>query len=740
MNRLAAEDRLYWLRQDAVLAEFGEFALKSDDLDKTLAEACRSVGEVLAIDLATVLELQDGGRTLLVRAGTGWQPELLGRVTVEVADGSLEDRTLTTGVPATCPDIEALARFRIAPFLAENGVRAIANVIIPGGRHGLAFGILQVGSQSPRLFTDEDIGVLRSYAALLASAVERVRAIRSLHDEKMRARQGVKWQQAASATGLIGFFDWHLATDTITGDAQFASFYGLEPRDAAAGVPLSTILALVHPDDRPASDANVAEATARPTDFARTFRLLHADGTTRWLLARGQCHEYEDGTPLSYTGTAVDITALKAAEAVLRRSNEVLEARVAERTRELIESHERLRIAAEEREQVEQALRQSRKMEAVGQLTGGLAHDFNNLLTAISGSLEMIAMRASQGRIGEIGRYLAAAQESARRAATLTARLLAFSRRQTLDPSSIDINQMVGGMSDMLRQTMGPTIAMQFKPATGLWPTLCDVNQLESTLLNLAINARHAMPDGGALVIETGNAVVPDRHSKSADIFLAGAAPGDYVVLRVADTGHGMTPEVLARAFDPFFTTKPLGQGTGLGLSMIHGFVQQSGGQVLLRSAERQGTTVTIYLPRHVVATRGNGAHGASVRTPGNETAAVVLVVEDEPAVCMILVAVLEDLGYAVLQAIDGRSALDLVGGSAQIDLLVTDVGLPGGINGRQLADAVRRSRPDLKVLFITGYANGAAVGGLMDQGMGLLTKPFSKEALANTAQAMLRP
>jgi len=414
------------------------------------------------------------------------------------------------------------------------------------------------------------------------------------------------------------------------------------------------------------------------------------------------------------------------------------EARLAERGRELTEANAKLRAEAEERERVEEALRQAHKMEAIGQLTGGLAHDFNNLLAGISGSLELLRIRAAQGRTAEFGRYIETALASVNRAAALTHRLLAFSRRQTLDPKPTKVNRLVSGMEDLFRRTVGPGIRVETRPAGELWPTLCDPNQLESALLNLVINARDAMPDGGNLLIETANSVLPDRRGALRNAPPGNVPPGDYVILSVTDTGMGMAPDVIARAFDPFFTTKPLGQGTGLGLSMIYGFVQQSGGHVRLHSKEGQGTTVTIGLPRYLGA-RDDEAETDAAAALLPAASAVVLVVEDEAAVRMVIADVLSDLGYTVLEADDGRSSLSIVESGVRIDLLLTDVGLPGGMNGRQVADAARQRRPGLKVLFITGYAENAVVGSSrMEQGMQVMTKPFAVEALAARVQGMI--
>lgn len=426
-------------------------------------------------------------------------------------------------------------------------------------------------------------------------------------------------------------------------------------------------------------------------------------------------------------------------EATLRQTNQTLEDRVAERTATLTNLVDALRKEAADRERVEEALRQSQKMDAVGQLTGGIAHDFNNMLASISGSLEMISRRTAQESTAGLKHHIEAALTSTARAAALTHRLLAFSRRQTLDPKSIDMNLLVLGMQELLRNTAGPAIRVETRLASDLHPTRCDPHQLENALLNLTINSRDAMPDGGFLVIETANSVVPNRDSAPRDG--PDLPAGDYATLIITDTGVGMAPAALARAFDPFFTTKPLGQGTGLGLSMVYGFVQQSGGKVYLRSKEGQGTAVTVYLPRHLeVASQPAKAKIVAVCDPQAPPAnAVVLVVEDEPDVRMVVVDLLEDIGYTVLTAADGASGLNIVNSQARIDLLVSDVGLPGGINGRQLADAARQRRFDLKVLFITGYSGGSLAGSdLLEAGMQVMTKPFSLTAFASRVQSII--
>ncbi|NVL53124.1 response regulator, partial [Pseudomonas syringae pv. actinidiae] len=376
-----------------------------------------------------------------------------------------------------------------------------------------------------------------------------------------------------------------------------------------------------------------------------------------------------------------------------------------------------------------------RKMEAVGQLTGGLAHDFNNLLMGVTGNMELLLSRIRQERFTELDRYINAALEGSRRAASLTHRLLAFSRRQTLAPKATDVDVLIAGMDELIRRTVGPAIDMQVVASRGLWSTLVDPHQLENSLLNLCLNARDAMPDGGRLLIQTANRQLNASAATQYEL-----PPGRYVELSVTDTGTGMAKEVIDRAFDPFFTTKPTGMGTGLGLSMIYGFARQSGGGVRIGSTLGEGSRICIVLPMHEgdaeTVALDEGLLTIAPQSAGDET---ILVVDDEPAVRLLIAELLEDLGYAVLQAERGADALVVLQSKAAIDLLITDVGLPGGMNGRQVADAAREVRPDLKVLFVTGYAENAALAhDTLEPGMYVLPKPFAIAELIGRVTELL--
>ncbi|KFI29900.1 histidine kinase [Haematobacter massiliensis] len=415
-----------------------------------------------------------------------------------------------------------------------------------------------------------------------------------------------------------------------------------------------------------------------------------------------------------------DITEQRRAEAALARLNATLEQRVEERTSELMA--------------LEETLRHSQKMEAVGQLTGGIAHDFNNLLAGIGGSLEMLSQRLAQGRAEDLERYVTGALTATRRATALTQRLLAFSRRQTLDPSPLEVNRLVEGMLDLIGRSMGPQITVKMEAESALWTTFTDPGQLESALLNLCINARDAMPHGGSLVLRTANARLDPEEAPRY-----GLKPGDYVTLSVSDTGTGMTEEVASHVFEPFYTTKPMGQGTGLGLSMVYGFAGQSGGGVRLETAPGQGSTFTVYLPRRDMEIRQAVNPPVAAGSAAGSTTGTILVVDDEPLIRMMTMERLEDEGYIVLEAADGPKAMRILDSDRHIDLLVTDVGLPGGMNGRQVADAARAARPDLRILFITGYAEQAVLHhGDLEKGMQILTKPFDMEQLNRRVRALL--
>lgn len=415
----------------------------------------------------------------------------------------------------------------------------------------------------------------------------------------------------------------------------------------------------------------------------------------------------------------------------LAKAADLLESQVRERTAELQDALERLRAETAERERAEASLRQSQKMEAVGQLTGGIAHDFNNMLTGIIGGLDLMRRRIAAKRFDELDRYIDAATTSAERAAALTQRLLAFSRRQSLDPQPLDLNALIQSMSQLVRHALPEHIVPTFALGENLPTALADANQLENAILNLALNARDAMPDGGTLAIETSFVDLDAAHVATRP----GLPVGKFIVVSVSDTGTGIAPELLEKVFDPFFTTKPLGQGTGLGLSMVYGFAQQSGGSVRIHSQPKLGTTVKLYLPITEAAPADTRVKaGTTPRGDGER----VLVVEDDPAVRMLVREVLQELHYEPIEIADPIAAVPLLASDTRIDLMISDVGMPG-MNGRELADVARRHRPDLPILFITGYAEHATVrAGFLGTNMSMVTKPFSLEGLATKINALI--
>lgn len=459
----------------------------------------------------------------------------------------------------------------------------------------------------------------------------------------------------------------------------------------------------------------------------------HKDGHPRQSLMHYLPRHDDNGEVQGFFVMAQDVTERWQAEQALRELNETLESRVQERTNALAEVYERLLTEMSTREQAQEALRQAQKMEAVGQLTGGIAHDFNNMLTGIIGGLDLIQRYNQSGRHGETQRFIDAAITSANRAAALTHRLLAFARRQPLNLKRVDLNALVESMRDLIVRTLGSHILVDALLQPDLWPANSDENQVESALLNLVINARDAMPDGGSLYIATANVTL--RQGEVGEL-----AAGRYVTLSVIDSGCGMSPKVLAAAFEPFFTTKPIGQGTGLGLSMIYGFARQAGGHVQLRSEPAKGTEVTLYLPAHhsTAVTPPPQVVAEDVQTVNTTQDEVILVVEDDPAVRLLVLDVVGMLGYRVLEAAEANAAAKIVQSDERIDLLVSDVGLPG-MNGRQLADIAREHRPGLPVLFITGYAEQAISSGFLEAGMDMISKPFAIDQLAARVRDMLK-
>jgi PAS domain S-box-containing protein len=510
----------------------------------------------------------------------------------------------------------------------------------------------------------------------------------------------------------------------------FQSFTGKSPEELLDFGWLETL----HPDDRSEAAHSWAQAWQSGNNYDAEYRIRHYGDGYRCFIVRAMPVRDVRNAISQWVGTCIDTQDLVDARNALKASNARLELGVAERTADLQNALTSLRNEAAERQAAESQLRQMQKVESLGQLTGGIAHDFNNMLAIVIGSLD-IAKRKLLTDPQRALKSIENAEEGARRSSQLTARLLAYSRQQALAPEVLNVNKLVGGMSELLRRTIGESVRVETVLAGGLWTSLADAAQLESAIVNLCVNARDAMPDGGKLTIETANAHLDDAYTARSP----GIISGQYVLIGVTDTGTGMAPEVVERAFDPFYTTKDVGKGTGLGLSQVYGFVKQSGGHVRIYSELGQGTTVKIYLPRHT----GAELRDAETKTPDYDLPAaregeILLVVEDEEAVRHMAVEVLRDLGYTVVQASDGVQAIDILHTQPRISLLFTDIVMPS-MNGRLLADQAKKMRPELKVLFTTGYTRNAVVhNGMLDAGVAFLPKPFTVAELAKKVRRVL--
>jgi PAS domain S-box-containing protein len=691
-------------RRQALLIELNDALRNLTEPDEILETAARIVGEGLGAARVGYGRVDPADGSLIIEKD--WTapgvPSLAGLKSLS-GYGSLVD-ALRDGEAVQVSDVRMDARTAgLAEALEARSTRAFLN--IPIMEQGQLVAVYFINESEVHDWSPEKVQLLRDIAERVRLTTERARSdaeLRRKGEELLRLNDQLEQLLAGSKAERDRL--WTLSTDALARADYSGDLLAVNPawtrilgwtEEELLTTPYARI---INPENLPETTDALEEMgrTGRPTRFEN--RILSKDG--RWRPIGWTVAPEPDGVHFIAVGR--DLTEDKAREQQL--------------------------VAAQE------ALRQSQKMEAVGQLTGGIAHDFNNLLAGISGSLELLSKRLTEGRLNGMERYIDAAQGSAQRAASLTQRLLAFSRRQTLDPKPTDVNRLIAGMEELIRRSVGPDVEVEVVGAGGLWTTRIDQSQLENALLNLCINGRDAMaPDGGRLTIETSNKWLDDRAAKDREL-----PPGQYVALCVTDTGSGMSPEVQGQAFDPFFTTKPLGQGTGLGLSMIHGFVRQSGGQVRIYSEIGKGTTMCLYLPRSLDGVEAESALDAAAIAEGGH-GETVLVIDDEETVRMLVAEVLGEAGYTVIEAPDGPLGLEILRSDRRIDLLISDVGLPGGMNGRQVADAARETRPDLKVLFITGYAENAAVGnGLLAPGMEVLTKPFVMGDLAAKVHDMI--
>lgn len=562
---------------------------------------------------------------------------------------------------------------------------------------------------------------VREIQELSAALLRQVQARDEIDDELRRNESSVR---AILDTVPVGVVIAGPNGEVLDGNRQLERFLGPETRKAGSFFhwPLS------HADGAPVREAELP-----------VYRVLHgevemaeieciaetADGSLHWIRKIAAPIRDASGAVVGAVASVIDIDREKRAE-------EILERQVAERTAELQNANRTLVAEMTSRQQAEQQVRQLQKMEAIGQLSGGIAHDFNNMLAIVMSALNMMERRLARGE-ADYARYLEMAREGAMRAANLTKRLLAFSRQQPLAPISVDANKLVASMSDLLRRSLGPEIQLETVLAGGLWATHVDSNQLESAILNLALNARDAMEQQGRLTIETANYLLDEAYARQHDV-----PAGQYVLIAVTDTGKGMSPEVLARAFDPFFTTKEVGKGTGLGLSMVYGFVRQSGGHIKIYSELEQGTTVKIYLPRFYGSTNTADEEMPHETLKPDGEGQLVLVVEDEDDVRVLTGESLRELGYRVIEAGSAAAALRELDANPQITLLFTDIVMPD-MNGRKLADEALKRRPDLRVLYTTGFTRNAVVhNGVLDPGVNFLPKPFTLQQLGAKLREVL--
>ncbi|WP_341964298.1 response regulator [Pseudomonas sp. RC10] len=556
-------------------------------------------------------------------------------------------------------------------------------------------------------------------ATLVSLVTTAVRGRRRQYDARSRMEDLLESEQRlqhALKAGRLG--SWQLEAEFLELDCSdiSKSHFG---RDEHAPFSYHEWLESVYAADQPRMQSALQRSLDTGDDFIIEYRNVWPDGSLHWVDVRARALRARNGRVSLLAGVTSDITERKLAETQLRQLNETLEQQVEERTSQLRHN--------------EEVLRQSQKMEAVGQLTGGIAHDFNNMLTGIIGSLELLRRRIAKGRIDDLDGLIDLGVTSANRAAALTHRLLAFSRRQSLDSKPVEMNELVHSMGELLHRSVNESVRLDMCLDPALWTAEADPNQLESALLNLVLNARDAMPNGGMLMIETFNRKLDRTFTNAYENLL----PGDYVVLSVTDTGCGMPENVISRAFDPFFTTKPIGQGTGLGLSMIYGFTKQSRGHVSIESQVGHGTTVQLFLPRFHGDKDAEDLNDdqRAVEAREGET---ILIVEDDPAVRALVSQVLSELGYGYLEAADAVGAVPILESGQRIDLMISDVGLPG-MNGRQLADIGRQLRPELRVLFITGYAENAGTrAGFLEDGMQMITKPFAFDQLTAKVREMI--
>lgn len=561
-----------------------------------------------------------------------------------------------------------------------------------------------------------DDGAPAGVMAVVVEITDRINAERQRHEAEDAYRATNERLQLALNTGaLLGCFVWDIGANEVTGDARFARTFSLSAESVQRGVPIESATVIIHPDDVERVSAAIAYTVENGGPYSAEYRIRRPDDSYLWILASGRCELDEQGKAQRFPGVLIDIHERKIAEEALLKLTRNLEQRVSEEVQ--------ARSVTEER------LRQSQKLEAIGGLTGGVAHDFNNVLQVIGGNLQLLARKERDNP--NVQRHVNAALGAVERGAKLSAQLLAFARRQPLSPAVYSPQRIYEGMGELLQRALGETIQIDVQLPVAPWSIHVDRNQLENALLNLAINARDAMRGEGTILLGGENVILNATQCQGKDI-----VPGDYVRLAVSDSGVGMSAETLRRAFEPFFTTKPDGQGTGLGLSMVFGFVKQSGGHIEMSSEEGSGTTVLMYFPRSQETMLAEESEEVDLLVGGQET---ILVVEDDDAVRSTTVELLQQLGYSVLLAVNGDAALELLQGGAQVDLVFTDVVMPGQVKSIDLAIWARQQTPPIPVLFTSGHTRDIiSRDNELDADTYLLSKPYSPDALTSMVRMVL--
>jgi PAS domain S-box-containing protein len=665
-------------RQQTVIAQLGMEALNQTDIQDFMDHAMSAAARTLDAEYTKVLEfVPDAGHLRLV-AGIGWQPGLVGGASVPGDMDSQAGYTLAMDEPVVVADLRTESRFSGPALLLEHGVVSGISTIIYNGTE--RWGVLGVHTTRRRQFSEAEVAFVQSLANLIGNVLQRDRAARAIEEHNLL-------RQLASEAASLGGWAWDLTSNALSWSEEVARIHEVPPDftpDVDSGI------AFFAPEHRNRIRHCFETCSQDGTPYDEELQVITAKGRRIWVRVIGKAQRDGRGRITQIHGAIQDIS---------------------------------------ERRGLESMLHQSQRLEAVGQLTGGIAHDFNNLLTVILGNADLLVHASDNEHVAELARTT---RQAAERGAELTNQLLAYARKQPLEPQPTDVNKLLHDMDALLRRSLGEKVELELVCRGGAWKAMVDPARLESAVLNLCLNARDAMPDGGRLTVETANAHLDDEYARQQ----LEITPGQYVMIAVSDTGHGVPPELADRVFEPFFTTKPSGQGSGLGLSMVYGFAKQSRGHVRLYSEDNEGTTVKLYLPR----TREDAAVKVTAQrdTPrgNNET---VLVVEDDDLVRQFVSQQVVNLGYQVLTAANASQALVELAAHPEIALLFTDVVMPGDMDGRQLADAARQDRPDLPVLFTSGYTENAIVHqGRLDPGVMLLNKPYRLTDLAEKLRQAL--